>query len=282
MEPLRLFDTHAHYDDPAFEADRDSLLGEALPLAGVRGIITAGTSFASCAASQALAERYPYVWFTAGIHPEDAERDVRAALGLPEPAGDGGTEPLSDEQIEEGVRLAVLRVEPFLRHEKCVAVGEIGLDYHWPIDRRLQNALFTRQLELAAAHNLPVVIHDREAHADTLAALRRFRPRGTVHCFSGSAEMAKEVLALGLYLGFTGSVTFKNNKKAPAVLAATPCGRILTETDCPYMAPEPLRGSRCDSSMISRTLPFIAQVKGVEETEAARFAEENARALFGL
>jgi TatD DNase family protein len=253
---MEIFDTHAHYDDEAFDVDRDTLLGSYLPQAGVCGIITAGTNVASSLKSAALAEKYDYIHFAAGIHPEDV-------------AGTKGGD--------------IAKIADIIKsHKKAVAVGEIGLDYHYDGDRELQQRLFTEQLTLAQELGLPVIVHDRDAHADTLRILKQFHLRGTLHCFSGSAESAVELLSLGFYIGFTGAVTFKNNKKAAAVLAAVPQERILVETDCPYMAPEPFRGRRCDSSMIRSTLEFIAKLKGISADEMARITAQNARCLFGI
>lgn len=253
---MEIFDTHAHYDDEAFDSDREELLSSVLPKSGVCGIITAGTNVKTSIASVSLAAEYGYIYFAAGVHPEDAVNMK---------SGD------------------IDRIAGILKSsKKAVAVGEIGLDYHCDVDRELQKDIFERQLKLAGKLNLPVIIHDREAHADTLDLIKKYRPRGTVHCFSGSAETAKELLKLGMYLGFTGSVTFKNNKKAPEVLKIVPDDRILVETDCPFMAPVPLRGKRSDSSMISLTLKFIADIKGTTPEETAHITAQNARRLFGI
>lgn len=253
---MEIFDTHAHYDDEAFSADRDELLGRVLPESGVCGVVSAGTNVASSRANAQLSEKYDYIYFAAGIHPEDVET-----------AKDGDLE-LIEELLKSG--------------KKAVAVGEIGLDYHYDIDKTLQKRYFEAQLELAKKLDLPVIIHDRDAHADTLEEIRRFRPKGTLHCFSGSAETARELVDLGLYIGFTGSVTFKGNKKAARVIEAVPLERILVETDCPYMAPEPLRGRRSDSSMIAYTLSFIANIKGISAEELAHITANNARTLFNI
>lgn len=253
---MEIFDTHAHYDDAAFDADRDELLGGILPQSGVCGIVSAGTNVATSRANAELASKYGYLYFAAGIHPEDVET-----------AKDG------DLEIIKGILKS---------NKKAVAVGEIGLDYHYDIDRDLQKRFFEAQLELARELDLPVVIHDRDAHAGTLEEIRRFRPKGTLHCFSGSAETARELVNLGLYIGFTGSVTFKGNKKAARVIEAVPLDRMLVETDCPYMAPEPVRGRRSDSSMIAYTLAYIAKIKGKSVEEVAHITANNARKLFNI
>lgn len=252
---MRIFDSHAHYDDAAFDADRASLLAQ-LPGSGVTGVINAGTTVASSERSIRLAEDYPYIYAAVGIHPEEVD----------------GCKPGDVDQIRA---LAESR--------NVIAIGEIGLDYHYPgFDKQKQLALFESQLKLAGDLGLPVVIHDRDAHGDTMQLLTQYKPRGVLHCFSGSVETAAQAIGLGLYLGFTGSVTFKNNRKAAAVLASIPRDRILVETDCPYMAPEPSRGKRCDSSMIAYTIARIAGILGIGPEEAAALTECNAKRLYNI
>lgn len=254
---MELFDSHAHYDDPAFDADREELLSSYLPKSGVAGIINAGTSVASSRRCLELAARYPYLYAAAGIHPEESE----------------DAQPGDVEKIGELVK----------NSHSIVAIGEIGLDYHYEgAGRELQLRLFEEQLMLANDLHLPVILHDRDAHADMFRLIQKHRPRGVLHCFSGSAESAREYVKLGLYFGFTGSVTFKNNRKAPEVLAVLPRDRILIETDCPHMAPEPLRGRRCDSSMLLHTVERVAQYIGLTPDEAAALTARNVRNLFGI
>lgn len=251
---MKIFDSHAHYTDHAFDDDRETILA-GLPGAGVAAVLNAGTSAANSAACVELAKVYAFCHAAVGVHPEEV---AGAAAG----------------DLAEIRRLA----ESF----PVAAIGEIGLDYHWDVPRELQHRWFAGQLELARELDLPVIVHDRDAHADTLAFLQKYRPRGVVHCYSGSVETARELLRMGLYLGFTGSVTFKNNKKARAVLETLPHDRVLCETDCPYMAPEPLRGRRCDSSMLAHTLARMGEVMGLSTEEAARVTAQNARELFGI
>lgn len=236
-----IFDTHSHYADSAFDGDRDELLA-ALPDKGVRFAALAGSSMQDSAENVALAQKYGYIYAAVGVHPESVDEtpsDYR-------------------EKLTELVKSS----------EKVRAIGEIGLDYHYEnYDRDKQILFFRQQLELARELSLPVIVHSRSASEDTLDILKEYRPAGVVHCFSGSAEVAKEVIKLGMYIGFTGVLTFKNAKKALRALEVVPLDRLLLETDCPYMAPEPLRGRRCDSSMICYTAEKAAQIKGVSTQE---------------
>ena len=256
MEKLHgIFDSHAHYDDPAFGPDRGEVLAS-LREAGVEAVMDIGADLMSSRFAAELARGYDFIWAAVGVHPH-------AAAELPE------------DWLRQLEELAAL--------PKVRAIGEIGFDYHYDKEwKEAQARVFEEQLRLAARLSLPVVIHDREAHGDTMELLRRYRPAGVVHCYSGSAEMAKEVLSLGMYVGFTGVVTFKNARKALEAAAAVPLDRLLVETDCPYMAPEPFRGRRCDSTMLPHTIGKLAQVKGVSPQELADAAAENARRLFAI
>lgn len=250
-----IFDTHAHYNDESFDADREEVLS-ALPSKGVSHIINCGTTVSSSEDCMHIAEKYPFAYFAAGIHPEDC------------------TElPVSD----------VDRLKTLLEHKKCVAVGEIGLDYHYGSDtREKQTVFFEAQLRLASEFSLPVIIHDREAHADTLELIKKYRPTGVLHCFSGSAETAKEVIGLGMYIGLGGAVTFKNARKPLEVAAAIPEDRLLLETDCPYMAPVPFRGKRNDSTLIPYAAEVIASVRGTNAQHIIDASNENAKRLFKI
>ena len=256
MEAL-IFDSHAHYDDEQFDPDREALLGKALPEAGVCGILNMGADLQGCYDTAALTEQYSYVYGAVGIHPECAKE-------LPENW------------------LTVLR--ELLKKEKIVAVGEIGLDYHWldSCPKERQQEVFSTQLELSRELSLPVAVHDREAHADTLEFLRRYRPQGVVHCFSGSVEMAREVVKLGMYVGIGGVVTFKNARHAVEVAKELPLDRLLLETDAPYMAPEPYRGKRNDSSLILHVAKRIGELRGEAPEVILQAAGEKTRRLFRL
>lgn len=250
-----IFDAHAHYDDERFDGDRDDLLAS-LPEQGVCGVVNAASDLATARRSIALAERFPFVWAAAGIHPHEA---VSAPAGW-----------------EDELRA-------LLEHPRVVALGEIGLDYHYDFSpRETQLALFERQLRLAKERDVPVVIHDREAHEDTLRLLKEFRPRGVVHCFSGSVEMAEEILMLGMYIGLGGAVTFKNARKPVEVAAMVPADRLVLETDAPYMTPVPFRGQRCHSGMIALTAEKIAEARGGSAQAAVNAARQNACRLYGI
>lgn len=253
---MTLFDTHAHYTDNAFNRDRDELLGQLLPAAGVAAAVTAGVDAESSRASIALAEAYGYIYAAAGLHPEDC-------------AGAGEAE------LEEIRRLC--------RHPKVVAVGEIGLDYYWAENppKEFQQEIFRRQLALAREEGLPVIVHDREAHGDSLAIVKEYpEVAGVFHCFSGSPEMAEELLRRGWYLGFDGPITYKNAKRAPEVAAVTPLDRIVIETDAPYLSPVPNRGKRNDSRNLGYIVERLAEWKGVTPEEMAQITFENALRLF--
>lgn len=251
---MNIFDTHAHYFKSDFGEELDGVLA-GLPEKGVERVMAVGCSLAASREQAELAERYDFIYAAAGIHPEDA-------ADLPE-------------DWQEQIRRLCGR-------EKVVAIGEIGLDCHYDgaPPKEVQREVFVRQLELARELDMPVIIHSRDACADTMEILREYRPRGVTHCFSYSAETAREVVKLGMYIGFTGVLTFKNAKKAIEVCKAVPIDRLLLETDCPYMAPEPFRGKRCDSSMIAYTGARMAEIKGVSTEDMIDIANENGKRLF--
>lgn len=252
---IKTIDTHAHYDAEEFDADRDELLTR-LFAESVDSIITMGCSLKSSAAALKLAEKYERMYAAVGIHPEDCEN-------------------LPDDYISQIKTLAA--------NKKVRAIGEIGLDYHYDgFSREKQIACFKEQLKLAQELDFPVVIHSRDATKDTLDILAEYRPRGVVHCFSGSAETAREILRLGLMISFTGVLTFKNAKKSVEACEVIPLDRIMLETDCPYMSPVPYRGERCDSSMVRFTAEKLAQIKGISTDEAILACNRNAIEFFGL
>ncbi len=255
MEKL-IFDSHAHYDDEAFSPDRDELLSS-LPGRGVCNVVNMGADFAGCTDSIALAERYPYFYAAVGIHPECADGLPADYLG---------------------------RLERWAKHPKVVAIGEIGLDYHFEdmAPREVQRRVFEEQLLLANRLKLPVVVHDRDAHGDTMGLLKKHHPRGAVHCFSGSVEMMRELLRLGMYIGIGGVVTFKNARVPVQVAKEVPLDRLLTETDAPFLAPVPFRGKRCDSTMIRNTAERIAEIRGQTVEEILSAGRRNAERIFDI
>lgn len=250
-EPL-IFDSHAHYDDKKFDGIRGELL-EALPRHGVCGVINCGCDTESSKKALEFAEKHPYFYAAVGVHPEN--------IG-------GGR---------------VSEIEELSKHKKCVAIGEIGLDYYWVSDNKEeQKNLFEEQLILANKLNLPVIVHDRDAHADTLEILKKHRPKGVVHSFSGSPEMAKEILKLGMYIGIGGVITFKNAKKLPEVVAELPENRFLLETDAPYLTPVPYRGEINHSAMIYYTAKKIAEIRNTSVESVLDSARKNTEKLFGI
>ena len=252
-----LFDTHAHYDDESFDADRDAVL-TALPEQGVGLILNPGCDVESSRKAVRYAAAYPHVYAAVGIHPENCGGCTAGDLDA---------------------------IRALAQQPKTVAIGEIGLDYYWAENppRDFQQQVLRQQLALAQELALPVIIHDREAHADTLAIVREFPGvTGVFHCFSGSPEMARELLKMGWYLGFDGPVTYKNARRAPEVAAVTPLDRMLIETDSPYMTPVPYRGRRNDSGYVHLVAEKLAEWKGVTPEEMARVTTENGKRLFRI
>ena len=251
-----IFDTHAHYDSGAFNVDRFDILAS-MPEKNVGLIVDPGCDLESSRAAIALAEKYSFVYAAVGWHPEDMDK-------------------LTDEGFDEMIKL--------MRHPKCIAIGEVGLDYYWDAGHKdEQKALFIRQIELALALDKPVIVHDREAHGDSFDIVCRYPAlRGVFHCYSGSAEMAAELLKRGWYLGFDGPITYKNARKALEVLQMCPLERMVIETDSPYLTPVPNRGKRNDSSNLKYVIDKIAEVKGVSASEIERATFENGKKLFGM
>ncbi|MBO7394802.1 MAG: TatD family hydrolase [Ruminococcus sp.] len=251
-----IFDTHAHYADHAFDEDREALLAE-LPANGVRYVMLASSSVDDTAENSSLAERYDYIYAASGVHPESVDTNPADYLDI----------------VAETAK----------SNPKVRAIGEIGLDYHYEgYDRDKQIVLFEEQIVLAKELGLPIIVHSRDAAEDTLELLKKHRPAGVVHCFSYSAEIAKEVVKVGMYVGFTGVLTFKNAKKPCKALAEVPLDRLLLETDCPYMAPEPFRGRRCDSSLIAYTAQAAAAIKGLDVQELLDITCENAKRFYSI
>lgn len=253
-----LFDTHAHYYDDAFDADRDEVLSS-LPQNGVGLVLCPGCDIPTSRACVELAEKYPHVYAAVGFHPENLEEASLSDLDT---------------------------IRAMAAHPKVKAIGEIGLDYHWVKDeegRKKERDFFHAQLELAEELDLPVIVHDREAHKDSLDIVKAHpNCRGVFHCYSGSVEDAKTLAILGWNISFTGVLTFKNARKALEVVEWAPLERLMVETDAPYMAPEPYRGKRCDSRYVYRMAEVIAQVKGLPLETVIEATTRNGKRLFGI
>ena len=251
---MMIFDTHAHYDDEQFDVDREELL-MSMEENGVGTIVNVSATYESCARVTEMVKKYPFMYAAVGVHPDE--------VGA-----------LDEEKF--------VRMEALLDQKKVVAVGEIGLDYYWDHESHdLQKEWFIRQLELARKHNLPVLIHSREAAADTMEIMKGHAQglNGVIHCYSYSKEMAKEYVKMGYHIGIGGVVTFKNGKKLKEVAEAIPLESIVLETDCPYMAPEPFRGKRNNSSYIRYVAEEISRLTGITAEEVIRQTEENAKKL---
>ena len=254
---MMLFDTHAHYNDNAFDRDRDTLL-DVLPDAGVWAVVIPGVDVESSRSALALAEGRPWLFAAVGFHPEDC----------------AGCTDVDFDAIRD-----------LCRSEKVVAVGEIGLDYYWAENppKEFQRMVFRRQLQMALELDLPVIVHDREAHGDCLEIVREFPGvRGVFHCFSGSPEMAETLVKRGWYLGIDGPITYKNARRAPEVAEVIPLDRIVVETDAPYLTPEPFRGKRNDSRYLPYVIAKMAEWKGVTPEELTEITFANGKRLFGL
>lgn len=250
-----IFDTHSHYDDEAFDPDREELVSS-LKGKGVVSVVSCGCDIPSTKANRDLAHKFDDFYFASGFHPENLEEYTLDDLSL---------------------------LDEYLSDEKCVAVGEIGLDYHWmESTKEKQKDFFVGQIEIAKRLDLPVIVHDRDAHGDTLDILKATQPKGVVHCFSGSKEMAREIIKIGMFIGLNGVATFKNARKSLEVVKEIPLDRLVLETDCPYLAPEPHRGKRNDSSFIPFVAERIGEVLGISAQEVLDKTCQNAKKLYNL
>ena len=250
-----IFDSHAHYDDEQFDLDRNELL-VSFENNGVSGVVCCGVNIETSKFAVELSHKYDFVYSAVGFHP------------------------LENSEYKDG-DLEIIK--ELAKDPKCVAIGEIGLDYHYEKESR-ENQLFLleKQIELAKELDLPILFHDRESHEDTLNILKKYKPKGVLHCFSGSVEMAKEIIKLQMYIGLGGAVTFKNAVKPCEVAKFVPSDRLLLETDAPYMTPVPFRGKRCDSLHIPYTAEKIAELRGVTAQEILDITDKNARTLFNI
>ncbi len=250
-----IFDSHSHYDDKSFNNDLDEVLKK-LPKLGVSNIIHAAIDIKSCEFGILTSKKYDFYYTSVGIHPENVEK-------------------VQDDYI--------LKLEKFCENEKVVAIGEIGLDYYWTKEtKQKQLEVFEEQIKLAKKLDLPIIVHCREATNDCMTLLRKYKPKGVVHCFSGSVETAKEVLDIGMYISFTGVLTFPKSEKAKAVVKMMPIDKLLLETDCPFMAPVPNRGKRCTSDMIAYVAEVVSQLKGIDTQEVLDITNKNAKTLFKI
>ncbi len=251
-----LFDTHAHMNDPAFDADRQEIL-LGLQEKGVANILNVGCCLSSSQDCITMAEQYPFVYASVGSHPDSADE-------------------VNDDVIEQYRKMA--------QHPKVRAIGEIGLDYYYEtIPREIQQKAFRMQMELAREQNMPVIVHERNAHDDGMRIVKEFpEVTGVFHCYSSSAEMARQLVNMGWYIGFTGVLTFKNARKAVETAESIPLERIVLETDCPFMAPEPFRGKRNDPGYLYRMAERLAEIRGISVEEVHRITTANAHALYRL
>ena len=251
-----LFDTHAHMNDPAFDQDREEMI-LSLKEKGTDFVMNVGCCLESSKDCIALAEAYPFVYASVGSHPDSADE-------------------VNEEVIENYRRMA--------QHEKVLAIGEIGLDYYYEtVPREIQQKAFRMQMELAKELNMPVIVHERNAHDDGMRIVKEFKGvTGVFHCYSGSAEMARQLVNMGWYIGFTGVLTFKNARKAVETAESIPLDRIVLETDCPFMAPEPFRGKRNDPGYLYRMAERLAEIRGISVEEVQAITTQNAKRLYRI
>lgn len=254
MNYNNIFDAHAHYDDKWFDEDRAELLSK-IKDKGVCGIVNNSVDLKTAQISIEFAEKYDFMYAAVGFHPENLDN-------------------MPSDYLEQLANLS--------QHKKVVAIGETGLDYHWDIPKDKQKRVFEEQIKLSLDLKMPLIVHDREAHGDTFDYLRKYKPNALVHCFSGSVELMREAVKLGMYISLGGVVTFKNARHSVDVAREIPIDRLLLETDAPYMAPVPFRGKRCDSSMIMFTAEKIAEIRNMGIQELLDITSENAKRFYNL
>ena len=276
MNNNMIFDTHAHYDDDAFDADREELLS-GLSSHNIGYVVNIGVDIPSCKSTLQLAEKYDWIYAAIGFHPSDTK-------GMPDENLDWlhahvFTDPASDNASEGSLPV---------KNKKVVAIGEIGLDYHWSEseeENRSQQRWFRRQIALAKDVSLPIVVHSREAAADTMTIIKEENAAevgGIIHCYSGSAEQARQYVDMGFYIGVGGVITFKNARRLIETVESIPLASIVLETDCPYLAPEPHRGKRNDSSLLPLVVDRVAEIKGIAPDEVIDITTENAKKVYKL
>ena len=251
-----LFDSHAHLDDRKFDSDRHETIA-ALNKSGISYFVNIGADIKSSESSVELAEKYDFIYAAVGVHPYDAET-------------------VTDQLIE--------KLRTMAQNKKVVAIGESGLDYHYEdADKEVQKKAFIKHIELANELDMPIIVHNRDSHKDMMDILRQYRPKNAIiHCYSGSAEMAKELIKMGYYISFSGTVTFKNAKKVQEAVCEVPLDKLLAETDSPYLCPEPERGKRNDPSKMRYTVEKLAEIKGVTFEEMARITTDNAKRVYNI
>jgi TatD DNase family protein len=250
-----IFDSHAHYDDKSFDIDRENLL-KMFPKKEIFRIINVGVDIESSQKSIELSEKYDYIYSAVGVHPQNVENIKNSFVDV---------------------------LDKLSENKKVIAVGEIGLDYHYNSQNKLlQKEIFVKQLQFAKEKNLPVCVHDRDAHRDIFEIICKFKPKGVLHCFSGDVGMAKEIIKIGMKIGVGGVVTFKNAKKLVEVVQNIDLNDILLESDAPYLAPEPFRGKRCDSSQIRFVVDKIAEIKSISAKKVMEITKSNAMQLFNF
>ncbi len=254
MNYSNIFDAHAHYDDKWFDDDRFNLL-DSMKNRGVCGIVNNSVNLETAKKSIEYSEKYDFMYAAVGFHPENLEN-------------------IPDNYLDKLSELSA--------HNKVVAIGETGLDYHWDIPKEIQKKAFEEQIRLSIDLNMPLIVHDREAHGDTFDFLKKYQPKALIHCFSGSVELMREAVKMGMYISLGGVITFRNARHSIEAAKEIPLDRLLLETDAPYMAPVPFRGKRCDSSMIICTAEKIASVRNIGVQELLDAACENAKCFYGI
>lgn len=269
---MQLFDSHSHYNDEKFDNDREEILNKVYE-SGITNLICAGYNIPSSKKAISIADSHDYIYATVGISPNDI------------PTFENENTDIEEFFFEDILKEQLKEIETLAKKEKVVAIGEIGLDYYWNKENKEhQKMAFIKQIEIANKLNLPVVIHTREAIYDTIEILKKYKPikGGVFHCCPLNTDLIREGLKLGFYISFAGPVTFKNSKNASEVITQVPVENMLVETDCPYLSPEPKRGTRNDSSNVKYIVEKIAQVKGMEAEEIANITYQNAKRIFGI
>lgn len=258
-----IFDTHAHYNSEKFQENREALLAD-LPNQNVYAVVDCACDFTSAKHSLSIGANYPWFYTAVGIHPQSLIEETSSTIT----------------QFQGNWRAELKEIEALLSHPKVVAIGECGLDYYWPIPKEEQIAMFEAHLQLSNDSHMPIIIHDREAHADTYALLKEYRPNGVIHCYSGSAQDALQLVQQGMYFGIGGVVTFQNARKTVEAVSAIPLEHLLLETDCPYLAPVPFRGKQNHSGLISYIAEKIAEIKQIPVADVLAITKQNAQKLF--